>query len=116
MGGLIFWLWLIVGGAAFIILFAIMFEKAVFSMIFDDPVMGKGFAVLAGWLAVSAVFGFISKGFTGFNPRGFGPFAIPASLVAAWFIYQGFKLRGMQAELEAGRYRPDDEEAARAFE
>lgn len=116
MGGLIFWVWLILGGGAFIALFAMIAEKAVLSSVFDDPVMGKGFSVFFGWLAVSLAFGFISTGFAGFNPGGFGPFAIPAAIVGAWFIWQGFKLRGMQAELEAGYDRPFDEEAARTFD
>ena len=115
MGGTIIWIWLIVGGGAFITLFSMIFEKIVFSTVFDDPVLGKGFSVVAGWLAVSAVFGFFTTGFTGFNPRVFLPFAIPAVLVAVWFIREGFKLRGMQAELEAG-IGPYDAEAARPFE
>jgi hypothetical protein len=110
------WLWLIAGGAAFIALFAMMFEKAVFAMVFDDPVMGKGFSAFAGWLAVGVVFGFITTRFTGFNPNGFGPLAIPGVLVGAWFIYRGFRLRGMQDELEAGLHRPPDEETARTFD
>jgi hypothetical protein len=116
MGSTIFWVWLVVGGAAFIALFAMIFERAVFSAVFDDPVIGKGLSVFTGWLAVSIFFGFLTTGFTGFNPRGFGPFAIPAAIVAIWSVYQGIKLRGMQAELEAGLYRPADEETARTFD
>ena len=116
MGGAIFWVWLVVGGGAFIYLFAMLFEKAIFSNIFDDPVIGKGLSVFVGWLAVSVFFGFLSAGFAGFNPRGFGPFAIPAAIVAIWSIFQGVKLRGMQAELEAGLHRPEDEAIAQTFD
>jgi len=116
MGGAIFWVWLILGGGAFIALFAMIFEKVLFSTVFDDPVMGKGFSVFCGYLAVSTFFGLLTTGFSGFNPYGFGPFAIPAVIVAAWFIRQGFRLRGMQEELEAGVGRPLDEAAARPFE
>lgn len=115
MGGAIFWVWLILGGGCFIALFAMLFEKIIFSNIFDDPVMGKGFSVFVAWLTASAAFGLLTAGFRGFNPGGFLPFLIPAVLVGAWYIRDGFRLRGMQAELEHG-IGPADEEAARPFE
>ncbi len=117
MGGVIFWLWLIIGGGAFIYLCAMLFERAVVSVLFDDPVLGKGFSVVLGWLTVSILFGLLTAGFRGFNPGGFLPFLIPAALVAVWNIRDGFRLRLMQAKLESGvDGGPYDEETARAFD
>jgi hypothetical protein len=90
-----------VGGIIPIILLAILFEKIAFSMVFDDPVMGKGFSVLTAWIAASTIYGFASAYREAFNPRGFLMYGVSAIVVGAFFIHKGFKLRDMQEELEA---------------
>jgi hypothetical protein len=90
----------IVGGIIPIILLAILFEKIAFSMVFDDPVMGKGFSVLTAWIAASTIYGLLSSR-GGFEPRGFLMYGGSAIIVGAFFIHKGFRLREMQEELEA---------------
>lgn len=90
-----------VGGIIPILLLAILFEKIAFSMVFDDPVMGKGFSVITAWIAASTIYGFASAYREPFNARGFLMYGVSAIVVGAFFIHKGFKLRGMQEELEA---------------
>lgn len=108
-----------IGGIIPIILLAMLFEKIMFSMVFDDPVMGKGASVITAWVAASIVYGLLSSRGS-FNPRGFLMYGAAALIVGVFFIRRGFILRGMQDELEAEQERAVhqriDYGAARPFE
>ena len=104
------------GGLLAVIVLSMLLEAALFRNLFDDPVMGKGFSVFAAWILASIIWGLNSAGWQGINPNGFWIYGIPAVPVLAWYIYRGFKLRNMQAELEAGLDRPFDQETARTFD
>ena len=101
------------GGALAIIILSMLLEKLIFSQVFDDPVMGKGFTVVTAWIVASLVWGLNKAGWQGFNPNGLWIYGVPALLVLLWYMRQGFRLRGMQDELEAGQM---DHGAARPFE
>lgn len=79
--------------------------------------MGKGLSVLTAWIALGTIFGFLTKGRDSFNPDASIPFGIAALFIGAWFIRQGFKLRGMQEELRARvELAPYGEDIARHFD
>ena len=105
-----------IGALIPIILVSILVEKVFSSMVFDDPVIGKGFSVLIAFVLCSAIAALNRTGWRGFDPWAFVQFAPACIIVGAVFIRRGFLLRGMQEELEAGLANPPDYEAARPFE
>ncbi len=82
-----------VGGFLVVLLLAIVWEKLLFSRVYDDPVKGKLSSVLAGWVSASIFGGFGLANGGPFDWSAFSDYFLPALLIAFLGYRRGLKIR-----------------------
>lgn len=82
-----------IGGFIAVLLLSMIWEKLVFQKIMDDPVKGKVWSVVAGWVTAGAIAGFGMANGGPYRWFAFVIYAFPAILLGALAWRRGVKLR-----------------------
>ncbi len=83
----------LVGGIFAVYVLSMIWEWLVFKRVFDDPLKGKIFSVVAAYLTASILYGFVSANGGPFNPAGFGNYLVGLLVVGFFAIRRGLALR-----------------------